>query len=36
MSDKKDKYADYIPEIMAYDPKVDRGDVHLIRDGHPA
>ncbi len=36
MSDKKDKYADYVPEIMEYDPKVDGGDEHLIRDDHLA
>jgi len=36
MSDKKNKYADYVPEIMEYDPKVDGGQEHLIRDDHLA
>jgi len=26
------KYKDYEPEIMRYDPAVDGGDDHLIRD----
>lgn len=37
MSDaKKEKYADYVPKIMVYDPEVDGSDEHLIRDDHLA
>jgi hypothetical protein len=37
MSDpKKDKYADYVPKIMVYDPQIDGSDEHLIRDDHLA
>jgi len=34
MNNQKDKYKDYKPEIMEYDPKTDGGDDHLIRDDH--
>lgn len=30
----KDLYKDYVPEIMYYDPKVDGGSEHLIREDH--
>lgn len=36
MAEKKDKYANYVPEIMEYDPAVDGGEEHLIRDEHLA
>ena len=29
-----DKYKNYRPETMEYDPKIDGGDDHLIRDDH--
>ena len=29
-----DKYKNYKPETMVYDPKIDGGDDHLIRDDH--
>lgn len=32
---KKD-YKDYVPEIMEYDPKIDGGDEHMVRDAHLA
>ena len=28
----KDLFKDYVPEIMHYDPEVDGGDEHLIRE----
>jgi len=37
MADKKkddDLFKDYVPEIMYYDPKVDGGSEHLIREDH--
>lgn len=37
MADKKknkELYQDYIPEIMYYDPEVDGGSDHLIREDH--
>ena len=36
MADKKDKYTDYVPEIMEYDTKIDGGQEHMIRDEHLA
>lgn len=36
MNTKNDKYKDYKPETMEYDPKIDGGDEHLIRDAHLA
>jgi len=37
MSDQKknpeaDPFKDYVPEVMEYDPEVDGGDEHLVRD----
>lgn len=37
MSDQKknpeaDPSQDYVPEVMEYDPEVDGGDEHLVRD----
>ena len=29
---KDDPYKDYVPETVEYDPEVDGGDEHLIRD----
>lgn len=37
MADKKKSkklYKDYVPEIMYYDPAVDGGSDHLIREDH--
>ncbi|MGB5964722.1 MAG: hypothetical protein WBF77_05290 [Sulfurimonadaceae bacterium] len=37
MADKKTKkelFKDYVPEIMYYDPEVDGGSEHLIREEH--
>lgn len=37
MIDKKERqelFKDYIPEVMYYDPKVDGGSDHLIREDH--
>lgn len=33
---KKDKYKDYVPEIMVYDPNIDGGEEYKIRDEHLA
>jgi hypothetical protein len=33
---KENKYADYVPKIMVYDPQIDGSDEHLIRDDHLA
>lgn len=30
----KDLFKDYVPEIMYYDPEVDGGSDHLIREDH--
>ena len=30
--DAKDIYKDYVPEVMDYDPEVDGGSEHLIRE----
>ena len=32
----KNKYKDYKPEYMDYDPKIDGGNEHMIRDEHLA
>lgn len=32
--DKKDKFADYEPEVVEYDPEVDGGEVYKVRDEH--
>ncbi len=37
MADKKtaqELFKDYVPEIMHYDPEVDGGSEHLIREDH--
>jgi len=33
---ENDPYKDYVPEVMEYDPEVDGGDEHLVRDEHLA
>ena len=30
--DAKDMFKDYVPEVMHYDPEVDGGSEHLIRE----
>lgn len=32
--DKKDIFADYKPEIVEYDPEIDGGEEHKIRNEH--
>ena len=34
MNNTDNKYKNYIPVIMEYDPKVDGGNEHMIRDEH--
>jgi len=33
---KDDPFKDYVPEVVEYDPEVDGGEDHLIRDEHLA